>query len=161
MSTSDDDTRALTLPSGRRVELGAEDGEERITVRAVDGDCLVQIALTPEGPMIRLQGARLEIAADKSLTLASEEVRVKAGSLAIDVAGDLEERVGGDATRAIEGASHLAARDVALVAQPGGMRLEANDDVDVRGERVRLNSDDPPMPATWEEHQRRHGDRDR
>ncbi len=157
---SNDDVHALTLPSGRRVELAAEDGEERITVRAESGDCLVQIALTPDGPMIRLSGARLEIAASERLTLASEEVRIAAGALAIEVAGDVEERVGGDATRAITGASRLEARDVALVAQPGGMRLEANDDVDVRGERVRLNSDDPPMPATWEEHRRRHGGTD-
>ena len=31
------------------------------------------------------------------------------------------------------------------------MVLRANDDVAINGERVRLNSDDPPMPLTWEE----------
>lgn len=39
----------------------------------------------------------------------------------------------------------------ASITAGGGIDLRANDDVTIAGERVRLNSDDPPMPISWEE----------
>ena len=45
-------------------------------------------------------------------------------------------------------------------ARPGGIELRANDDVRVTGERVLLNSDDPPMPLTWEEYEARRNERE-
>jgi hypothetical protein len=149
------DRTALDLPSGRRVEIAVDGDGETLRVRSIAGDCVLEVRLTDEGPVLSLRGAVLEIDASRSLTLRSDELRLQARRASLEVAEDLIERIGGDAERRVGGDATLAARNVALDAQPGGIALSANDDVDVTGERVRLNCDDPPMPLTWEEHQRR------
>jgi len=131
--------------------------EERgaIEICAPSGPCLLEVTITPEGPRVRLSGAQIEIAAPERLTLATKHFELKAERADIDVAGELRERIGGDAIRTTKGTAALIGRDVRLKAPTGEVTIDANDDVDVRGERVRLNCEDPPMPQSWEEHDRR------
>ena len=69
--------------------------------------------------------------------------------------GDLDTRVAGRATHRIDGALRTEAQSMALAAHPGGISVEANDDVALKGERVLLNSDDPPMPLSMAEYRAR------
>lgn len=142
---------ALPLASGRRVEVIEGSEADTIVVRASSGECVLTVRVTDAGPVLSFRAAALELDA-ASLSLGCDDLRIQARSSAsIDVGGDLRERVGGSVRREAAGSSTTAARDVALQASPGGVVVEANDDVTVRGERVRLNSDDPPMPLSWEE----------
>lgn len=50
------------LPSGRSVVIRLNDGQEELEVRSPEGTVEVQIVLTEQGPVVRLQGARLELA---------------------------------------------------------------------------------------------------
>jgi hypothetical protein len=146
----------VKLASGRSIEVTEGAAEDRIQIRSTRGEVVLSVRVTDEGPVLSLSGVSLEIAASKTLSLSCESLEIKAAQDAsIAVGGALHERVGGSVTREAAGMSTIAAREVKLDASPGGMVLRANDDVAITGERVRLNSDDPPMPLTWEEHRAR------
>src|SRR5262245_45592938 len=149
----------LELPSGRRVEVERREGQETLVVRSPEGVCIVEVRLTETGAELTLRADKLAIEAQSQLTLRSDALRLEARRASLEVGEDLIERIGGDVTRRAGGAAVTEAKSVSLAAQPGGIQLTANDDVDVRGERIRLNSEDPPMPLTWEEHARRRAPR--
>jgi hypothetical protein len=131
----------VKLVSGRSVVVLQGAGEERVEVRSVNGDLVLSLRLTDEGPVFSLAGASFEIGAAKSLRLTADKIHLAArGDLVLESGNTL--RAGG--------------RDVEVVAHPGEVAIRANDDVDITGERVRLNSDDPPMPQSIEEHRARH-----
>jgi hypothetical protein len=149
-------TRVVPLASGRSLEITGEAAGERIQVRSAEGDILVSIRLTDEGPVLSLAAASLEIAAAKTLALSCETLRIQAAQdAAVDVGGSLHERVRGSVVREAGRSARVTAREVKVEASPGGVEIRANDDVGIVGERVRLNSDDPPMPLSWEEHRAR------
>ncbi|WP_434045857.1 MULTISPECIES: hypothetical protein [Sorangium] len=142
----------VVLASGRSIEIAEEGAEERIQIRAAAGQLLVSIRLTDEGPVLSLSGASLEIAAAKTLSLSCDTLRIQASQdAAVEVGGSLHERVRGSVVREAGKSARTTAREVRLEASPGGVEIRANDDVDIVGERVRLNSEDPPMPLSWEE----------
>ncbi len=130
----------LGLSSGRSVAVVEGDGEDRIDIRGVGGELLLRVRMTPEGPVLSISGVSLEIGATKDLSLRAETVSVRASK-------DLS----------LEAGEHhrVKARDVDIQANPGAVNIKANDDVDIVGERVRLNSEDPPMPNSWEEYRAR------
>ncbi|WP_437624599.1 hypothetical protein [Sorangium sp. So ce1151] len=144
--------RVVPLASGRAIEIAEDGAEERIQIRAASGQLLVSIRLTDEGPVLSLSGASLEIAAAKTLSLSCETLRIQAAQdAAVEVGGSLHERVRGSVVREAGRSARTTAREVKVEASPGGVEIRANDDVDIVGERVRLNSEDPPMPLSWEE----------
>jgi plasmid stability protein len=121
-----------TFRSGHELALERDEVSEALLIRAQDGSCVLRIVMSEAGPVVQLSAATLEVVAASTLSLRAERLEVHAGSAVIDVENDL-----------------------ALRAQRGGMSLEANDDVDIRGERVRLNSPELPMPLTWEQFRER------
>jgi hypothetical protein len=143
--------RAVPFASGRRVEIWEHAGEERLVIRAARGECLLAVRLTDAGAVLSLSGADLEIEAAGRLSLACAELDVRAGAMSVEVEGALVERVGGAVDRRAAGAMSLTGRTAHLEATTGGATIRANDDVAVRGERVLLNSDDPPMPLSFAE----------
>lgn len=147
----------LKFGSGRSIHAKEEGNEEQIEIRAPGGALLLSMRLTADGPVLSLTAASLEIAAAKTLSLRAETLRIAAEKdISIQAGGALVERSGADTTREVGGAYRVRAGEIESTAHPGGISLRANDDVDIVGERVRLNSDDPPMPQTWEEHRSRH-----
>lgn len=91
---------ANRLPSGRTIALKAESGAETIEVRSPSGDIELAISLTPEGPVLRVRGARLELDATESVAVkckefelrTEESLRLSAGG-SIGVASDEEIRM--------------------------------------------------------------------
>jgi hypothetical protein len=88
--------------------------------------------LTERGPVLRLAAAALEVTAG-ALSVECDDLRVRS-----------------------RGKVSMSAEEVAVEARVGNLDLRANDDVDVKGERIRLNCDEAPMPRTWEEFASRH-----
>lgn len=153
--------QAVVLPSGRAIEVLSEPDADVLRFRAPNGECVLTIHLTDAGPVVRVTAAALEVSAPKRLSIDCEEFQLRAsGGAAIDVGGDLQERVGGSVHRVARGDAISEAQHVRVDARPGGIELRANDDVRVTGERVLLNSDDPPMPLTWEEYEARRNERE-
>lgn len=153
--------QSVVLPSGRAIEVESEPEMDVLRFRAPGGECVLTIHLTDAGPVVRVAAEALEVRAAKRLSLDCEEFHLRAsGAAAIDVGGDLQERVGGSAHRVVRGDAIIEAQHARVEARPGGIELRANDDVRVTGERVLLNSDDPPMPLTWEEYEARRRERE-
>lgn len=152
----DEAPTVVALRSGHEVEIRERGREGSLSIRSSGGEILLSVRITEQGPVISLSGASIEIKADKHLALSCETLAIEATEDAsIEVGGGLHERVRGCVVREAGRSSRTSAREVKIDASPGGVVIEANDDVDIKGERVRLNSDDPPMPLTREEHRAR------
>ncbi len=101
-SDAEPERRTLRLDSGRRVVVHSEaGGEELLEVSAPDGRMLVRIRLTESGPVLVLEGVRLELKAVESVTLDADRVEINAreealvrseGALKLESAGELSVR---------------------------------------------------------------------
>ncbi len=79
------------LPSGRTISVRAADGREEIEIRSAGGEMEVRIALTPQGPVLQLRGARLEIDSTDTVAVNCRSFEVKAADgVKIQAAGDIE-----------------------------------------------------------------------
>lgn len=143
---ADDPPRELAF--GHRIAI--QHAGETVVITSRDGDAMLTVELTERGPVLRLSGASLAIEATDELSLRCDTLAVEARQARFDIGERLHAEIGTDATLCAGGTMSLEGRCVSLAADPGGMWLRANDDVDIQGERVRLNCDDPPMPLEWD-----------
>jgi len=91
----------------------------------------LEIEVTPAGAVLRLKGA-LTVAVNGPLTLAGEEVAIQAArGLSLTSGGPMHLRAAGDL--AAEADAHR------IAARLGSVRVDASDDVVLRGERIKLN----------------------
>ena len=118
-------------------------------VHSESGEAVLTVELTDEGPVLRMTGASLAIEATEELALRADRLKVEARQAHFDIAERLVAEAGSDATLCARGTMSLQGRCMTLEAEQGGMWLEANDDVDIKGERVRLNSDEEDMPIDY------------
>lgn len=85
----------VELPSGRRIAIRATEHGEELMVLAPDGGMEVSLELTPNGPVFRLRGARLEIDSTESISLSCRSLALRTEEgLILQAGGDLE--VGSD-----------------------------------------------------------------
>lgn len=98
------------LPSGRRVVLRFDEGQEDLEVRSAQGDLEVTITLTEAGPVVKLKGARLELESPEDVSLHCRNLEVKTSeTLKLHSEGDAE----------------LAGRETAVLAA-GDLQLQGN-----------------------------------
>jgi uncharacterized protein (DUF2345 family) len=101
--------RELGLASGRSVVCRSATGShDEITIKGSEGEILLEVLLTPAGPVLRFRAAKVQL----------------------DCAGDLHVRCK---------KFDVQASEVTLEAGRGNVDVRANDDVNLNGERVRLN----------------------
>jgi hypothetical protein len=131
----------MVLGSGRVVEARRAPGaEDRLTIRAPSGEVELEVRMTPEGPVLRFRAADVELDATRDVRVSCDRFHVRAKSgIVEETGGDLVQRVNGDAAVEVHGKHSTTAREVAVEAKRGNVKIEANDDVDLVGERVRLN----------------------
>lgn len=98
---------------------------DRIELRSPSGELELTIELGPDGPRLRVRAVNLELEAAKA-------IRMKCETFALE-----------------------ADRDASIRAPHGAIALVANDDVDVKGERILLNADAEPLPRVWKEFEAR------
>ena len=98
------------------------------------------MVLTENGPRLRFKAADLALEADGKVQVDCNEFRVRASSgIVYETAGDKAESVGGNAVTVVQGDARTAGRTVGIQAIRGDVRVKANDDVKLTGERVLLN----------------------
>jgi adhesin HecA-like repeat protein len=91
----------------------------------------IEIEVTAAGPVLRLRSG-LAIAIDGALSLDAQTLSLHARrQLSLTCDGTIDVRAGGDL--AMEAAAHT------ITARLGDVAIRANDDVDLRGERIKLN----------------------
>lgn len=134
----------IPLGNGRSLEVRPDQDAATLQIRA-EGDRQLQIEVRFEasGPVLRVQAPQLQVETPRAVSFACETFNVDA-SRGIDL------RSGGDITQAAAGHARVDAQQVDVEASPGAIRMKANDEVQLLGEMILLNSDDPrlqkPMP---------------
>ncbi len=107
----------LELPSGRRVEARAEgSGEERVTVRSASGEVELEVRFTERGPLLRFRAADLELSSPGEVRVDCDRLELRAKKEIDALAGSLR-----------------------FEAERGDVEIEANDDVRLLGERIKMN----------------------
>ena len=102
-----------------------------VTLRGADGSVPLEIEITSAGPLLRLRSG-LAIAVEGPMSFAAETVSIHADrELALSSGGGIELRAAGDLCA--EADAH------AITARLGDVAVQANDDVSLRGERIKLN----------------------
>lgn len=136
-----DSATTVQLASGRSIEWHAlEDGAEHLRIRGVDGDVELEVVLTESGPRLRFKAADIALEADGKVQVDCDEFHVRAASGIIhETDGNMGERVAGDAVTVVKGDLRVSARTAGVRATRGDVRLKANDDVKLEGERIMLN----------------------
>lgn len=123
--------RALNLAGGQT--LVVQDAPEACLVRFLDpeGRNRLTIEITPQGPVLRLEGA-VTLQVDGDLALAARR-------LALHAEEGMELSSGGDLHVRAAGASHARAQVQRIEATAGDVQVSANDRVLLKGELIKLN----------------------
>jgi len=129
------------LDSGRRIEVESRgDGTDLVTIRGVGDEVELRVTLTADGPVLHFQAARMALESAGRIAVECDEFDVRARtSIRQHSEGDLEQRALGDASLRVRGDLETEARCTEIRSRRGDVRVLANDDVRINGERVRLN----------------------
>lgn len=85
------------LPSGRTLVVKTDGRTEEIEIRSSGGEIEIRIALTKQGPVLSLSGARLEINATDTVVVNCKQFAVRATEgVLLDAAGNVEVRSGNE-----------------------------------------------------------------
>ncbi len=125
----------LAFKNGCRLILEQRGGNEVVQLMSHSGEIAISIHMKEEGPVIRLTGASVELQATKKISFESPSIELNAQEI-IKISSK------GDYHQEIEGDVHSAARIQHIKADLGNVNIEANDDVRLNGERVKLNCTD-------------------
>jgi len=120
----------IDLPHDQTLQI--EDQGRLLRVEAADGSAAMRIRITPQGPVLEVDGD-LAVRAAGALDLEGERVSIRARD-------HLALSAGGDADIAIKGDLLARARITELRAELGDVKIQANDDVRLDGERIMMNS---------------------
>jgi len=102
-----------------------------LRVEGPDGATPLEVAITPQGPVLRLR-AGLAIAADGPLSLTADAIELNGrNGVSIASGGGIDLRARGDLL--VDAAAQT------FTAHAGDVVLRANDDVRLNGERIKLN----------------------
>lgn len=110
------DERTMYLEHGRSLAVTSSGLSQLIEVRAASGQVELRIRMTEDGPVLQLDGIKLEVSAEDTIQLQCREFKV-------------------DAAESVEIASQGGLR----VTSKDEMALESEVDVRVRGEKIWLN----------------------
>ncbi|MGK3996545.1 hypothetical protein [Sorangium sp. So ce1024] len=126
-------SRTLTLAHGH--SLVVEGGQERNRLQLVDpsGAAHLEISIGPEGIRLEVRGAGLSLATTGALAIEADTVSLH-GKNGISLTTE------GDARVEAAGRLETVGRSQLIRSARGNVRVQANDDVEVVGERVRLGS---------------------
>jgi hypothetical protein len=139
VASAEPERRIVAPQSGRTVALTAEGEGERLTIRAPDGALELSIRLTPDGLVLCLEAAAIQLAA-ASVVVDCQRFAVHATHSAELVCdGDVRERIEGDRSVVVGGRSRVEAHATEIEARRGNVDVKANDDVVLEGERIYLN----------------------
>jgi hypothetical protein len=114
-----------------RLTVEQGDGQALLRLADLDGTEALRVTIGPDGPVLHLsQGLRIAVSGELALT---------ADRVAICGRESVELRSGGNITLDCERDLAMDAREHHIRARLGDVIVEANDDIKLDGERIRLN----------------------
>lgn len=91
LALSEEKNAIRLLPSGRSVVVSSEGGTEAIEIRSPGGEMEVRIALTEQGPVLQLKGAKLQIDSTDTVAVNCHDFHINAaGAIKMRSAQDIE-----------------------------------------------------------------------
>ncbi len=132
--------RIVLFPSGRRASFKNSDGEDLLIVKNPEGFVELMVRFTDAGPVLYFQSAALDIKSRGDFAVDCKKFRVRAKEC-IDLTskGDLVQDVHGKMETKVVEESVIKARKIEIKSTLGDVDIKANDDVHLRGERIKLN----------------------
>ncbi len=115
-------------------QLVIERGEREDTLQLFQGNgrLTLTVRITADGPVLEVAGGSVAIRASGALSINAQRVAIRARD-----GFDLES--GGDARITAGGTLEIAAERQQVTARSGDVRVRANNDVLLDGERIRMN----------------------
>jgi hypothetical protein len=128
-----DETTATSVPLayGQALVLDRTHEPTTLQLRAADGQVALSIEITPAGPRLCFAGS-VSVEVVGALAL-------RADRIALDARDSLSLRTAGALDISAAGRADFTARAHRVVSTHGDVRLQANDDVRLNGERVLVN----------------------
>lgn len=124
--------RTLELSGGGSLVLSESGERSRIELFDPSGQLTLSVVMTPEGPVLKLGGAGLKLDVEGELSFSADNVKIE-GRESVEITS------GGEMRTEAAGRSYQHARSHEIVSELGDVRLKANDDVRLNGERVMVN----------------------
>ena len=122
----------LELPGRQSLVVERKPGDTTLRILSPEGEARLTIFITEAGPVLRVEGRAVSIEVTGDLAIESEHLALRGRK-------GLTLESGGDARLAAAGDFQTEARIQTHRARLGNVNLEANDDVKLKGERIRLN----------------------
>ena len=70
--------KSLQLDSGRQVLVQSDEKEELLEILERGGEVVMTVRLTDKGPIVSVQGARLELKSTETIALEAKKIKIKA-----------------------------------------------------------------------------------
>jgi hypothetical protein len=123
---------SIELAGQHRIELRRNGESDTIELIGGDGKVVIAIEVSERGPVLRFEGPSLTLKAAGELALSARKLTLHADEA-------LTLRTGGDLELCAAGEIRSTATAQTIIAELGDVRLDANDDVKIDGERVLVN----------------------
>jgi hypothetical protein len=124
---------SLDLAGAHRIVLTQGSGADELKLLSLrTGQALLTLSVSADGVSVVVSGAAVTIEA-------TEILKLEAKKLVLSALQELVVESGGPASLNVAGDLAITAAAQALTATAGNVRLEANDDVVLEGERVMMN----------------------
>ena len=106
----------MQLDSGRQILVHSSEKEELIEIAAPEGEIIMKVRMTDDGPVISVSGAHLELKSTETIALEAKKIKIKAKEkVVVESNGGLE----------IDSSKKMA--------------IHSNDDICVAGKIIHLN----------------------
>ncbi len=105
-----------------------------------NGNVMLTIDLSGNSPIVNISAGTLNIGCDNELNLGAKNIKIHSKeNISIHSKGDLIENIEGNHFEYTKGDHFDEARIQNIKAELGNVNITANDDVDLKGERIKLN----------------------
>ena len=125
---------AALLTSGRRYALASGPGGDTLTVGSNEGQIVLRIGITDDGPVLSFRTATLHLEAEEKLTLSAKQIT-------LDATNNLHVAAGKALT--LEGSV------LEMQANDGDVGVRARNQVLVDADHIGLNDAPSPAPYPW------------
>jgi len=131
-----------SLKKGHRLAIHNKNECDIVSVRNAEGLTLFTIEVSDQGASLNIEAENINLVAAKKLNLSAADINITSNKeLHITSEGNLFQQVKGNKTIKTHGENFETAKSHHIKAFLGDVKLSANDDVKLNGERVKLNCD--------------------
>jgi hypothetical protein len=145
-------TRAdVTMASRRRYEVRTgDDGNDALRIFGADGQVLLRVTVTDDGPVLSVTGVALQLEATRAIRIAAPEISLESErEMTLRAGGDLRAEVAGNHHLRVGGDHRSEASRIEMQASEGPVGVRALGGIALDGEHIGLNDDPLPRPFEW------------